>query len=230
MKYLIIGLGNYGAVLAEELSALGNEVIGVDSEEANVDRLKDKLATSFIIDATDAFALSALPLKSIDVAIVAVGENFGASVRIVSLLKKNKVAHIYARAVDEVHKEVLEAFSLDKILTPEKQAARMLVQTLEADSVADSFDIDEEYSIYKFPAPALLVGRKVHHLDWEKEYGLQLISIVRGRQVINDLGIAAIHLQREVTYPEDMEISENDQLVCIGRHREFMAFRKTFQG
>ena len=30
MKYIIIGLGNYGGVLAEELSVLGHEVIGVD--------------------------------------------------------------------------------------------------------------------------------------------------------------------------------------------------------
>ena len=28
MKYIIIGLGNYGGVLAEELTALGHEVIG----------------------------------------------------------------------------------------------------------------------------------------------------------------------------------------------------------
>lgn len=27
MKYIIIGLGNYGHVLAEELSALGHEII-----------------------------------------------------------------------------------------------------------------------------------------------------------------------------------------------------------
>ena len=33
MKYIIIGLGNYGGVLAEELSVLGHEVIGVDTNE-----------------------------------------------------------------------------------------------------------------------------------------------------------------------------------------------------
>lgn len=30
MKYIIIGLGNYGGGLAEELMAIGHEVIGVD--------------------------------------------------------------------------------------------------------------------------------------------------------------------------------------------------------
>ena len=111
MKYLIIGLGNYGGVLAEELTALGHEVVGVDQNELHVDRLKDKMAVSFVIDATDEMALQVLPLKTVDVVIVAIGENFGASIRVVSLLRKYQVKHIYARAVDDVHKTVLEAFS-----------------------------------------------------------------------------------------------------------------------
>ena len=36
MKYIIIGLGNYGRVLAEELSALGHEIIGADISESRV--------------------------------------------------------------------------------------------------------------------------------------------------------------------------------------------------
>ena len=120
MKYIIIGLGNYGRVLAEELSALGHEIIGADISESRVDSIKDKVATAFVIDATDEQALSVLPLNSVDIVIVAIGENFGASVRVVALLKQKKVAHIYARAIDMVHKAVLEAFSLEKILTPKK--------------------------------------------------------------------------------------------------------------
>ena len=110
MKYIIIGLGNYGRVLAEELSALGHEIIGADISESRVDSIKDKVATAFVIDATDEQALSVLPLNSVDIVIVAIGENFGASVRVVALLKQKKVAHIYARAIDMVHKAVLEAF------------------------------------------------------------------------------------------------------------------------
>ena len=58
MKYIIIGLGNYGHVLAEELSALGHEVIGARHQcRSRVDGLKDKIATAFVIDATDEQAL-----------------------------------------------------------------------------------------------------------------------------------------------------------------------------
>lgn len=110
MKYIIIGLGNYGHVLAEELSALGHEVIGADVSVGRVDSLKEKIATAFVIDATDEQALSVLPLNSVDVVIVAIGENFGASIRVVALLKQKKVQHIYARAIDAVHRSVLEAF------------------------------------------------------------------------------------------------------------------------
>ena len=53
MKYIVIGLGNYGGVLAEELSMLGNEIIGVDCNSHQVELLKDKIAASFIMDATD---------------------------------------------------------------------------------------------------------------------------------------------------------------------------------
>ena len=44
MKYLIIGLGNYGGVLAEELTALGHEVVGVDQNELHVDRRPERTA------------------------------------------------------------------------------------------------------------------------------------------------------------------------------------------
>ena len=53
MKYIVIGLGNYGGGLAEELMAIGHEVIGVDQNEGRVDNLKDKITTAFVLDATD---------------------------------------------------------------------------------------------------------------------------------------------------------------------------------
>ena len=154
MKYIIIGLGNYGGVLAEELSMLGNEVIGVDMNSHHVELLKDKIAASFIMDATDEEALLALPLKEVDVVIVCIGENLGASVRVVAMLKKMGTKRIMARAVDEVHKMILEAFGLDRILTPEKEAARTLVRLLDLQINVESFPIGDSHYVAKFQLPA----------------------------------------------------------------------------
>ena len=130
MKYIIIGLGNYGHVLAEELSALGHEVIGADISAGRVDSLKDKVATAFVIDATDGQALSVLPLNSVDVVIVAIGENFGASIRVVALLKQKKVKRIYARAIDGRRMRPADWFICLSLVPTSKRSGWIPITTL----------------------------------------------------------------------------------------------------
>jgi trk system potassium uptake protein TrkA len=130
MKYIVIGLGNYGSAIAEGLSRLGHEVVGVDTSENRVEAIKDKIATAFIFDASDELSLNVLPLDSVDAVIVSIGENFGASVRVTAMLKQRGVKHIYARAIDSVHRAILEGFGIDRILTPEEYSAKSLVDQL----------------------------------------------------------------------------------------------------
>ena len=226
MKYIIIGLGNYGHVLAEELSALGHEVIGADISESRVDSIKDKIATAFIIDATDEQALSVLPLNSVDIVIVAIGENFGASIRVVALLKQKKVPHIYARAIDTVHRSVLEAFSLEKILTPEEDAARSLVQVLDFGTNMAAFRIDPEYYVVKFTVPEKFVGYFVNELNLDEEFHLKLIGLKRADKVTNCLGVTLTELHVKNELPANEKVHEGDELVCYGKYRDFQAFWK----
>ena len=94
MRYLIIGLGIYGTNLAKDLTDMGHEVIGADRDPSLVDAVKDYISTAYIIDTTDEAALAALPLKNVDHVIVAIGENFGASIKTVALLRKAGVLKI----------------------------------------------------------------------------------------------------------------------------------------
>lgn len=226
MKYIIIGLGNYGHVLAEELSALGHEVIGADKTASRVEAIKDKIATAFIIDATDEQSLSVLPLNNVDIVVVAIGENFGASVRVVALLKQKKVAHIYARAIDGVHKSVLEAFNLEKILTPEEDAARSLVQLLDFRTNMEAFRIDAEYYVVKFTVPEKFVGYFVNELNLDGEFHLKLIGLKRADKITNSLGISLTEYQVKNELAQDERVEEGDELVCYGKYKDFQAFWK----
>lgn len=226
MKYVIIGLGNYGHVLAEELSALGHEVIGADVSAARVDALKEKIATAFVMDATDEQALSVLPLNAVDVVIVAIGENFGASIRVVALLKQQKVKHIYARAIDAVHRSVLEGFELERILTPEEDAARGLVRRLEFGADMETFRISPDYCVVKFTVPERFVGYYVNELNLENEFGLKLLALKRAEAQKNCLGIS--HVEHKVLdgLSDNSQIQADDQLVCYGRYKDLQKFWK----
>ena len=226
MKYIIIGLGNYGHVLAEELSVLGHEVIGADISESRVDSIKDKVATAFVIDATDELSLAVLPLNSVDIVIVAIGENFGASIRVVALLKQKKVQHIYARAIDAVHRSVLEAFNLEKILTPEEDAARSLVQLLDFGTNMEAFRVDSEYYVVKFSVPEKFIGYFVNELNLDEEFHLKLIGLKRANRIENCLGISLTEHSIVNELPENDKIQEGDDLVCYGKYRDFQKFWK----
>lgn len=226
MKYIIIGLGNYGHVLAEELSVLGHEVIGADISESRVDSIKDKVATAFVIDATDELSLAVLPLNSVDIVIVAIGENFGASIRVVALLKQKKVQHIYARAIDAVHRSVLEAFNLEKILTPEEDAARSLVQLLDFGTNMEAFRVDSEYYVVKFSVPEKFIGYFVNELNLDEEFHLKLIGLKRANRIENCLGISLTEHSIVNELPENDKIQEGDELVCYGKYRDFQKFWK----
>ena len=226
MKYIIIGLGNYGHVLAEELSVLGHEVIGADISESRVDSIKDKVATAFVIDATDELSLAVLPLNSVDIVIVAIGENFGASIRVVALLKQKKVQHIYARAIDAVHRSVLEAFNLEKILTPEEDAARSLVQLLDFGTNMEAFRVDSEYYVVKFSVPEKFIGYFVNELNLDEEFHLKLIGLKRANRIENCLGISLTEHSIVNELPENDKIQDGDELVCYGKYRDFQKFWK----
>lgn len=133
MKYLIIGLGNFGKTLAEELIDKGHEVIGVDNNEHIVDNIKDRISLAYILDATERSSLKALPLDEIDCAIVAIGQSMDSSLRAVAALKELSVKRIYARALDETHQSILGAMNIEKIFIPECYAARIFAEKFSSD-------------------------------------------------------------------------------------------------
>lgn len=228
MRYLVVGLGNYGGVLAEELSAIGHEVAGVDQNESRINNIKDKIATAFILDATDELALDTLPLKEMDVVIVAIGENFGASVRVVALLKQKQVKHIYARAIDPVHKAILEAFNVDRVLTPENDAAREFVQFLALGIHAESFQVDNEHYVIKFTVPEKCVGYPLSELHLAREFNLNTIAVKCSVETKNLLGMTVLKKEVHSTVAADYVLKSGDELVCYGSYKDFQALWKAF--
>ena len=226
MRYLIIGLGIYGSNLARDLTDMGHEVIGADRSGVLVDTIKDYISTAYVIDSTDESALAALPLNAVDLVIVAIGENFGANIKTVALLKKLGVKHIYARAADPVHRSILEGLKIDRILTPEQRAARDLSQEMALGHQAEVMKVDAESYVICFQLPDIFYGIAYSRLNLQKDFGLKLIGASRPIHTRNILGIGTELLQPLDITREDEKVAEGDVAIVYGTHRAYKKLLK----
>jgi trk system potassium uptake protein len=122
MKFIIIGLGNFGASLAIKLTEMGHEVIGVDKRQEKIEGVKDRLTFTIALDSTNLGAIKNLPIEESDVVIVAIGEDEGASILTTALIKQHNPKRLISRAITVLHHSVLEASGSNctKLLTPSR--------------------------------------------------------------------------------------------------------------
>ncbi len=179
MKFIIIGLGNFGSALAIQLTAMGHEVIGVDGSDVKVEIFKDVITQTLCLDSTNEVALKMLPLRECDYAIVAIGEDFGASVMTTALLKKAGVRHIIGRAISGIHQTVIEAIGVDLVLQPEKDNATRLAYRLVYSGVRDSYPVAPGYRIVEYQLPHIYNGLEIGEVDFIGNFRLQPITILR---------------------------------------------------
>lgn len=225
MKYIVIGLGNYGKVLAEQLSELGHEVVGTDIDPARVELVKDRIATSFVMDATDEQSLEILPLSNVDVVIVAIGE-FGASIRVVALLKQKNVKHIYARSIDEIHNSILKGFSIDKILTPEEDAARKTVLAIKNDAENEIYKIDDSCYVIKLRVSESLAGNTLDDLKLKENFDMRIVAVLEQSVTKNFLGISETNYNIVDDNNVEYVLKQGDKIVCFGLYKNILAFWK----
>ncbi len=224
MRYLIIGLGIYGTNLAKDLTDMGHEVIGADRLAANVDAIKDYIATAYILDSTDEVAIGALPLKNVDLVIVAIGENFGASIKTVALLRKLGVRKIYARAIDELHHAILEGMKVERILNPEQRAAADLVNELELGTHAETLRVDRERMVMRFKAPEYFFSMRYADMTPDNTFGMQLIAASRPKPTTNVLGVDASEFTPLEIGPDSQQrVVAGDVLTCLGTRNDYRA-------
>jgi len=179
MKYIVFGLGNFGRALSIRLTELGHEVIGVDNSMEKVEKLRDKITHTVCMDCTDRDAVSALPLKDCDGAIVAIGEDESASLLTTALLKQLGVQRIIGRVVSDLQQVVLEAINIAEYVRPETESALRLAMRLDNMSIVDSFKISDKYSIVEVVVPQRYVGMTLEKANFTNEYKIIVLTTIK---------------------------------------------------
>ncbi len=226
MKYIVIGLGNFGSVLAERLTMMGHEVIGVDMDPHKVEDLKQSVAGTICLDSREPSALNALPLKETDAVFVTIGEDFGTSIHVIALLKQNNVKRLIGRALSPLHKTVMEAIGVDEIIMPEREYAEMYASRIEMSGVSKSYIVDDTHAIMEVPVPKLFVGQTVEAINVDENFSLLLIAIKRTVTEKNLLWLTRETEKLLEKFDEQTTLQEKDILLMFGKLDDFKKFRE----
>lgn len=229
MKYIIIGLGNFGASLAEKLTSMGNEVIGVDNNLDKVEAIKEKITHAISLDATDFNAVSNLPLEDTDIVIVGIGEDKGANIMATALMRQLHVKRLISRAVAPLQEMVLEAMGVEEIIHPEEETAERWAKKLNLEGVVDSFEVTGEYSIVETEIPEEYDGMTLKEIELKKKFNIIVLTTIKYTEGKNEIGSAKQISDVQGVASGKTKLDFGDVMVLYGNNRDIKKLLKEFR-
>lgn len=220
MKFIVIGLGIFGSSLAEKLTQLGHEVIGVDKQLDRIEDIKDKITHAICLDCTHPTAINNLPLKDTDVVVISIGEDEGSNLLTTALIKKMNVPRLISRTVSPIHTTILEAMEVSDIVRPEEETAERWAKKLTASEIIDSFEISEKYSVVQVEVPKKFAGKSVGEIGFNHNYEVLVLTIMKNVTEKNFLGIfkRSGKLKIEGVASAETVLNEGDVMVLYGHN------------
>ena len=202
-SFAVIGIGRFGASVAQTLCTLGHEVLAIDRDETRIAAIADLVTHAVVADTTDERALKRIGVRNFDCIIISVGDDIRTSILTTVLVKEQGAQFVIAKASDRLHARLLEKTGADKVVLLEHEAGVRLARSLVSGSIIDYLDLSDEYSINETLIPTPWVGKTLVELNVRNRFGVSVIAIRRGEDIL-------------VTLDPKAPLHAGDVLVMIG--------------
>ena len=215
-SFAVIGLGQFGISVVEELVGNGMDVIAIDNDEEAVKKISSLLPTVAVANATDEESLKELGIKDVDSAIVAFGSHIEASILTTVILKELGVKSIVVRVDDPYYLSILKKLGATEVIMPQKAAGIALANRLGNEDFKDFYKLDDRYSVVSIVINSAYVPQQLKNLATKDKYGVNVVLINRnGRSFVpggND------------------SLLPDDTIFVVGGNKEIRDFREAING
>ncbi|MGO3623933.1 MAG: potassium channel family protein [Leuconostoc falkenbergense] len=183
--YAIIGLGRFGGALLQTLVANGQDVMGIDINEENVNDYRDIATQVVVADAQEDDVLRKLDIASFDHVIIAIGHNMQASILATINAKDLGAKNVIAKAENHTHLRVLTKIGADVIVQPEREMGERVARKLLAPNMLNFIELSDDYSMAEIQiVNPVFYGRSIKDLNIRKKFGLNVIAVRHDNEVI----------------------------------------------
>ena len=211
ISVLLIGMGKFGRTLGDQLLEMGDEVMIVDKNEDIVNKLAPRYTNALIADCMSLDNLETMDIPSFDACVVAIGEDFQASLEITSNLKDCGAKRIVSRATTAIQRKFLMRVGADEVIYPDMDIAEKLAVRLNSDNVINFVDLDAEYAIFEIELPKKWLKKTLVEVNPRVNYGMNILTIKNSGEIIYSI-------------TGDYTFREGDQLLVFGNTERILAF------
>ncbi|MEE0326832.1 potassium channel family protein [Butyricicoccus sp.] len=212
-SFVVIGLGRFGTAVAEELYALGHEVLAIDREEGCAQRVSEIVTHTIIADAKDESVLQSIGVRNFDGVIICMTD-IEDSVMIALMLKDMGAKYIIAKSKSKQHSRMLELIGVDRIVFPEQDMGVRLAQTISSRRALDFIELSPDYAIVELPLPNVWQDKTLAEIGVRKQFGINVLAVRRGEKEI------------QVSPQAEFLLKHKDVLIVVGKNQNIRKLEK----
>jgi trk system potassium uptake protein TrkA len=205
-RFVVVGLGHFGAWAARALYAQGHDVIAVERSAELVDQYRDQVTVAVAGDATDRDLLRQLGVEGANAAIVSTGQDLATSILATLALRDLGVKEIYVKVGSTEAARALEAFDVRETIFPEREVADRLAHRITSKSVLEYVPLGPGFSIQEVAIPDGWLGKSLRELALPATYGIQVVAL-------QDVLTGSV----EVVADPDRKLRESDVAIVAGK-------------
>jgi len=185
-----------------------------------VNESRDHVDLAVRLDSTDREALLAQEVDKVDVAVVAIGENFEASLLTTVLLHKLNVPRVICRAQTATHAEIFRQIGASEVIQPESSAGEQMARRLANPRLSDVIDLSPGYSLVEITAPESWANVALQTLALRTKFDVNLVAIKRGDPESPTAEVISVPRPADPILP-------GDRLMLVGSNEAINALPKS---
>ena len=195
---LVIGAGRFGRYTIRKLHELGHQVVAVDRNEERIARILPLVSDGQIGDSTDQDFMSTLGIRDFDLCIVAIGDDFLASLETTFLLDELGAKKIVSRATTGSQEKFLLRNGAEAVVYPERQLGTWTAIRYSSDHITDYIELTDGYSIFELGVPAHWDDLKFGELNVRRKWKLNILGVREGKMNMDVTNETVLHAGQQM--------------------------------
>ncbi len=217
-RFVVIGLGTFGAALAKKLKANGCRVTGLDSNAETISELRDYLFEAVIGEATERDVLESLAIDKADGVIISLGEEITNSLLATLHAKDLGARNVMVKGVTIDHGKLLQKIGVERVIFPEIEIAVDLANRLAWHNIIDYLPIDPEYSFMELAVPEAFNNKTLIEADFRRRFGVWIIAV-------KDALTGKLAM-----FPDgEARLSDEQMILVVGKEKDLNRLRTAFE-